>query len=97
MKSRMIYEKTCAVCHQKFLSHSALAMYCPSCKKLVLREQAKESLKRVQARANVQKHIEVKKKAKNKEDLRHMVIEAEKHGLTYGQYVASVEVFNDLH
>ena len=97
MKSRKIYKKTCEVCHQEFLSHSALALYCPPCKNKVLREQVKQSVKRKQARENVKVAIEATKRKKRKEDLRHMVIEAEKHGLTYGQYVAKVEVLDDLY
>lgn len=87
MKSRKTYEKTCVVCGKKYISHSALAMYCPPCRQKVLIQQTKDSAKRIRAREEVKAQIETKKKT----ELRDIVMEAEKLHLTYGQYVAMSE------
>lgn len=97
MKSNKVYETECIVCHTKFLSRSPIARYCPPCKYKVKRQQGKDGLKRMQAREKVRKELEKQAKAKKKTMVRDVVKEAEKHNMSYGQYVSVTEVLNELH
>ena len=96
MRSRKTYDKTCEVCGSHFISHSALAIYCPSCKIKVVREQVKASVRRAKAREAVKQEIENEKKAKHA--LRDIVAEADRNSMSYGYYVALREGGrNDIH
>lgn len=51
----------------------------------------------MQAREKVRKELEKQAKAKKKTMVRDVVKEAEKHNMSYGQYVSVTEVLNELH
>ena len=87
------YELECKICHRKFIAHSSIAYYCPDCKVKVIKLTAQERAKAQQARETLTKEIKQKKTAK----LKDIVMEADKHKMTYGQYVAMTEVLDDLY
>ena len=87
------YELECRICHKKFIAHSSMAYYCPTCKVQVMKESSKNHTKAQQAR-EVIKHKLIKKKTA---EIRDIVLEAERHNMTYGQYVAMTEGVNGLY
>ena len=97
MKSRRTYEVTCQVCGKTFISHSILAMYCPPCKIKVNEIQTKERRRAQEARAKAKIEYKVQRREENMKSLTEIVKEAEKHNMTYGQYVGMTEGINGLH
>lgn len=80
----MIYERECGICHRHFVTGTKQQRYCsPECSCEAMRQGAR--------RRDREKRLNKRLEREKKKALKNMVIEAEKHGMTYGTYVAMIE------
>ncbi len=83
-----IYFRKCDVCNKDIIAHHHNAKYCPECQKNMRRKQQIAAQKKYQEKAR-QEYVEniIRIRSSNAR-IAAIVIEAEKAGLTYGQYMA---------
>lgn len=84
--------KTCELCGKQFIPTTKNARYCgEECRIKVKRQRTKEwQAKRKQEKKEQRKQEFKRLVAKN--ELKELTIEARKHGMSYGKYVALLEM-----
>ncbi len=84
----MPYEKEhiCEACKKPFVSRAHHGRFCPVCRE----NRKKDYNVEYQRTHKAEKRVE-KKKAKKPSTINDVVVSAKKAGMTYGQYVASLQ------
>lgn len=87
MRTPKEYKKVCAICGKEFVAHSHVTKVCSdACRRVRARQLSKEHDER-KAKQVAKDRAEKKKKV----TIVDIAVEAKKHGMTYGQYVAHLE------
>lgn len=82
------YQKICIVCGKEYVAHNHKSSICSDkCR----HKRGKEQEKQRKARVKIRNELERLKNVKGK-TLTELAIEARQHGMTYGQYVAQLEL-----
>lgn len=82
------YKRICIVCGGAYIAHKHNSKICSDeCKRKRSAVMLDARMKRLREKAEAEKQKAVKKKT-----LTELAIEARQHGMTYGQYVAQLEL-----